>query len=255
MGVFDGTVADLAAYRVRWAARGELRERRVADRVCRWPAGGPRNLVFGGEVAVELGHPHTASAAFCVWNEAPGGVRDGLISVLGPEPADCPGARLPFGKAVLVAGRGFSAANSWERSRELAAAGSGLDLEGVTLRSASRLRREWIRVGRSALVRGFSFAVLGEAVQERVRRLSWVEAAEVLFVTASREAVLELDGIAAEADRICAAMGKMSAAGQIDLDCGTCEHAPVCDAVGDLKRMRDELRGGPSRGRETPPPA
>ncbi len=215
--------------------RGEL-QRLDGNVPAPWPAAGQRNLVIGRDIAVELGHPDDGSVAFLIWRESAGDHRGGRTYLVGPDLPAARGRRLPFAKVVMIQGRGFDADNTPARYSQLEAVRYGIDLRGYMLRAASQVSREWGRVSHAALTGGFSFAVLGDALIRAYTAIDFVDRADVLLVTSGKDDVMAFRLLADRVTRVIAAMNKMRV--EMDLDCGSCSFAPVCEAVDGLRAMR-----------------
>jgi CO dehydrogenase/acetyl-CoA synthase beta subunit len=204
-----------------------------------WPAGGKRNLVIGQDVAVELGHPEDGSLATLIWRESRGAGHGGRTWLVGPDLPEATGRRLPLAKVVMIHGRGFDADNTYVRYRQLEAVRYAIDLKGYMMRAASRSNREWGRVSHAALAGGFSLGTLGNALIGAYTALDYVDRADVLMVTSGRADVMAFQPLADRVRQVITAMSGMSAA--MDLDCGDCSFAPVCDAVDGLRTMHQAL--------------
>jgi CO dehydrogenase/acetyl-CoA synthase beta subunit len=218
---------------------GKLRTSMHAGPV-KWPPSNRKNLVLAADTAVELGHPGDVSTSFLLWTNTPNRLNDQQITVIGPDLPELENQRASFGRIVLAAGTDFTEENSFDRYREMDLLRYDIDLKGYMMRGVSQYHREWSRVSRDALKNGFSFTVLGGAVLDMVKRLPYISAAEVIFVTLSRQAVLEIKSIADHAIQIVRAMNKMVE--ELSLDCSTCEYNAVCSDVADLRSMRNALK-------------
>ena len=111
------------------------------------------------------------------------------------------------------------------------------------IRAVSQYQREWSRISREAVQKGFSFEVLGSALREEYLKKSFVHTVEFLFVTSSSEDVGELQEITKNVGRKISALNKMLS--EIDPDCDECEYNDVCDEVDgfkDMRKTRDEKR-------------
>jgi CO dehydrogenase/acetyl-CoA synthase beta subunit len=205
-----------------------------------WPMDKNRNLVMTQDTAVELGNPKDASLAFMLWISDPSKLQNGRITVVGPDLPALSGRQASFGKVVLVAGDDFNEDNSFDRYREMELLRYDIPLKGYMMRAVSQYQREWSRVSREAISNGFSFKILGAALLDKFLQLTYVRAAEVMFVTSSREDVIELNEIAEEAVKIIGAMNKMAA--DLSFDCDTCEYNDVCDDVSELRSMHSKLK-------------
>ncbi len=235
MNLFEEELTFIEDWLAERERRGELR-RLDGNALPPWPAAGQRNLVIGRDIAVELGHPDDGSVAFLVWSESTEVVRGGRTLLVGPDLHTAGGRRLPLAKVVMIQGRGFDADNACARYRRLEAVRYGIDLRGYMMRAASQVSREWSRVSHAALAGGFNFAILGQALIEAYTAIDFVDRADVLLVTASRADVMAFRPLADRVTQVIAAMNKMSV--EMDLDCGNCTFAPVCEAVEGLRAMR-----------------
>ncbi len=205
-----------------------------------WPIDKNRNLVMAQDMAVELGHPKDASLAFLLWINDPAKLQNRRITVVGPDLPQLSGKQASFGKIVLAAGDDFNEDNSFDRYRQMELLRYELFLKGYMIRAASQYQREWSRVSKEAIDNGFSLQILGGALADKFLGLPYLKAVEVIFITSSREDVLELAAVADEAVRIIGAMNKMAA--DLSFDCDTCEYNAVCDDVAELRSMHAKLK-------------
>ena len=190
------------------------------------------------DVGVELGNPREESVSFVIWTETQNEARDGIISVIGPDLQVSQGESLPFGKVVIVGGKGFNEENSYDKHREMEGMRYDVDLKGYMLRAVSQYQREWSRVSNDALSSGFSFSILGGVLIDKFKEKDYIDAVEVIFVTSSREDVKELRGISKGVARVIGAMNKMIE--EMSFDCSTCEYADVCTDVSELRKIRNK---------------
>ncbi len=204
-----------------------------------WPAGDRKSVVLKSDTGVELGSPEVESASFIVWTEDKSLVREGRITLVGPDIHEAKAGPLPFGKAVIVRVKGFDENNSYPRYREMEMARFDITAEGYMMRAVSQHMREWCRVSRGAVARGFSVAVTGSRLDSALKKLDYVEGVEILYVTSSSEDVRALREIGEAAMRYIHAMNRMEQ--ELRLDCGTCEYNDICSEVEDLRKMRKSL--------------
>ena len=215
----------------------------AAEQKTPWPSGKGRNVVLSDEMAVELGNPQMNSVSCLIWTQKPDLIRDGKITIIGPDIKASHEKSLPFGKIVLVNVSEFGEESAYDKYKEMEAVRYSLDLKGYMIRAVSQYQREWSRISREAVQRGFSFEVLGSALREEYLKKDYIHAVEFLFVTSSAEDVGELQEITKNVGRTISAMNKMLS--ETDPDCDDCEYNDVCDEVGELKGMkkaRDEKR-------------
>lgn len=198
-----------------------------------WPSAPDRNLVLAGDTALELGRPRDFSTAGLIWMSESDRTRHGRITLLGPDIPELEGRKVSFGKMVRTVVTGNNAENQYQRYLEMEMVRFSLRLEGYMMRGVSQYQREWARISREALGRGFSFQILGSALIEALMRLEYVTAAEVLFVTSGRDDAAALHEITQKAGRIIAAMEKRSET-HIP-DCDVCEYQDVCQTIDGMK--------------------
>lgn len=237
MSFFDKATKEVREYLERKDKEGKVYEIRHSRNI-NWPPGGGRTVVLSEDVGVELGNPQEESVSFVIWTESQNEVRDGIISVIGPDLQISQGKSLPFGKVVIIRGKGFNEENSYERYREIENIRYDLDLKGYMLRAVSQYQREWSRVSNDALDCGFSFSILGEALIDKFKEKEYIDGVEIIFVTSSREDVKELREISKGVARVIGAMNKMIE--EMSFDCETCEYNDVCTDVSELRKIRDK---------------
>ena len=239
MDLFDGYMGAIRDYLSRKAGEKKVSEY-IHNNPIDWPTEKNRNLVLSADTAVELGHPKDASTAFLFWVDDPSLIVNGRVTRVGPDLAGLVGRQVSFGKAIMVCGSGFDEANSYSRYREMELARYDIHLDGYMMRAVSQYQREWGRVSKKAIDRGFSLNTMGGALMERIMQFDYVQAAETLFITSGKDDVLELQSIAAGIfDRI-GAMNKM--ADDLNFDCDTCEYTEVCAEVSELRAMHQALK-------------
>jgi CO dehydrogenase/acetyl-CoA synthase beta subunit len=239
MDLFEKHISLIRGFLNEKRTAGALRELACTDAGA-WPRGGGRNVVLGQDMELELGNPRQESVSFMIWTDDPSKVRDGIVSLIGPDIPEAAGKSLPFGKIVIAGVSGFNAENSYDRYREMESVRHELDLRGYMLRAASQYGREWSRVSREAVANGFRFATLAGELLAGLRGKEYVRSAEIIIITSSTEDVRRFTAAADEVMRITGAMNKMLA--ELSLDCDTCGYQDVCAETGELKTMHDELK-------------
>lgn len=245
MNLFDDSVVSIRDFLERKRSAGEVRTTRLSGET-NWPAGERGNIVLAADAGVELGNPRVESVSFMVWTEKADAVEDDVVHVVGPDLPESIGKSLPFGKAVLVRVNGMSEENCYERHRALELLRYDLNLKGYMMRAVSQYLREWSRVSRESVDKGFSFGTLAGALAKMYRAIDYVTAVEIVFVTSSQEDVRTLGETGLRVERLIGAMNKM--AQEMTFDCGACDFTDVCSEVADLRSMRNTLGGGAENG-------
>jgi CO dehydrogenase/acetyl-CoA synthase beta subunit len=235
MELFEGILPSVhsfqagQAHRRSWAASPSLQ----------WPSGGSRNIVLKEDLGVELGNPEIESVSCLLWTENLSWIEDRRITLVGPDFFESPAKSLPFGKVLLVGVEGFDEDNVYERHKDLDFLRYDLDLKCFMMRAVSQYMREWCRISREALSKGFSARHLGSSLISLFAQKPYVKSVEVIFVTSSTEDVARLKEITTHSEKIISAMNKM--AQEFDYDCASCDYQEVCDEADGLKGMRDKL--------------
>jgi CO dehydrogenase/acetyl-CoA synthase beta subunit len=261
LAIFDAYFKEVHRYMETMQAKyGSLREidcPKEADEVLKGlPVRiGPQastGIILREDTFVELGNPSTASCAFLLWTDNPALVRDGRITLVGPDIAESQGRNLPFAQALMLGGSALRE----EHQEALDRSQYVFDqIEGYMIRSVPQ--RMWSRVSKAAVDKGFDFQVLGRALMGIVKtQLSQVEAMEVLFVTSSKEDLALLENIAAQVGKISRDIRRQSLVRRLDgtyecttgYDCNVCSDKPVCDDIKQLIALRK------AKGYDSPQP-
>lgn len=198
-------------------------------------------VILSEDTGLELGNPGTTSRSLLLWDDGEG-VVDGRITLVGPDFPDSEARVLPFAQVVMVKG---IFRDEYECYRDLRDATYNLRLRGFMTRIFPGRQSVWCRVSKEALAKGFNAQILGSALIQALKGLHYVNGAEVLMVTSSREDIAELSPAADMVMDIVQALIKMYE--EMNFDCETCEYVEVCDSVVELRRIRDRLqaeRGG-----------
>ena len=239
MQLYDTIIDEIIAFRTQKAAAGELKEL-VFSKQTHWPAAGDRNLVLQLDTAIELGHPANESLSLSIWTENYGTVTDNRITLIGPDIPESKGSRLPFGKIVLIDGKGFNEDNAYDRFREIDLVRFDISLKGFMMRAASLYMREWSRISKTAVESGFSFSVLGSAIIKELKKFDYIKSVEVIFITSTDKDVALLKPVASRVGMINDAMSKMME--EMSFDCDECEYNEVCDDVSELRGMHKAIK-------------
>jgi hypothetical protein len=239
MGLFDKHYTEITSYLDQKRNQGIVSEF-IHNGQADWPSEKNRNLVLGQDTAVELGNPKDGSTSFLLWVNEPEKITNNRITVVGPDLAQLKHQHVPFGKVVIIGASDFDEENSYDRFREMELLRYDIHLKGYMMRGVSQQQREWSRVSNDALNNGFSFKHLGGALIDTFSKMPYVRSVETIFITSSREDVLEMQGISNGVVQLISAMNKM--AGEMSFDCDECEFSEVCTDVEELRSMRDALK-------------
>jgi len=212
--------------------------------------GASSGVILRGDTFVELGSPDAGSCAFLLWTDNPSLIRDGRITLIGPDIQETPGASLPFGQVLMVGGKdlGKEEHSALEQSQYISD-----QVEGYMIRSTPE--RMWSRVGKDAAAKGFDFYTLGKALMTIFKSgVPKVQAMEVIFVTSSKEDVQRLDDIAQQVQKIDKDIVRETWLSRgydvlectLGWDCDACADKPVCDQIRKVITVRKK------KARKTP---
>lgn len=245
MEIFDLMIGELRQRVENWKKQGK----KVCEKQCPTsvknlkkdiPISKQPGIILKEDTFVELGNPKTASAALVLWTENPELVRDGKVTIVGPDIPEAKG-NLPFAQIIIAQTRDLEPKNYRLLSRNQ----YNLNLEGYMLRAVPQHQRVWSRVSREAVEKGFTLETLGRALMLSLKEnLPRAEAVEVIFVTSSTEDVKELGTITKEAWRIATPVKSTPS-----YDCTNCENKEVCDEIWKMLH----LRLGTSQKEKRPP--
>ena len=255
-GIFDPYLKKLADYVDGMRAGGrQIREfngsASVTDLLQGLPVrvgpGASSGIVLRGDTFVEMGSPDAGSCAFVLWTDNPSLIRDGKITLVGPDIPESEGDSLPFAQVLLVGGSSLGDAehSALEQNQYISDR-----IEGYMVKSTPE--RMWTRVDKEVAARGFHFETLGKALMAVFKsEVPKVEAMEVLFVTSGKEDVQQLDDIAAQVRKIgkdivretWLARGYDILECTLGWDCSTCTDKDVCDEIRQVLKIRMKKKG------------
>jgi len=240
MELFPAIISDLGAF-IETAKERNVLKTFAAEEVITWPEGGSNNIILSSQTGVELGNPDSESVSFLVWTGLPGIINDGMLHCVGPDIPDMQTGSAPFGKVVLLEVRGMTEENCYDRHRHLERVRYDVSLRGYMMRAVSQYMREWSRVSRDAVGKGFSLQVLGSALMSHYRAVDFVTGVEIIFITSSTADVRDAGSIGEKAMRLIGAMNRMTE--EMSFDCASCEYVDVCSEVEGLRDIRSTLKG------------
>lgn len=175
-----------------------------------------------------------------MWTDSLDMIRDGLTTVIGPELNRLEPGKAPLGKITLLGVHGFSEENAYERFLEMDLIRTKLSLEGYMLRAVPQHNREWSRISREAMNKGFSLNILGNELVRDYRKLVYVDAVEVIFITSSVQYIQRLRPISEKVSHVISAMKNIF--DDLEFDCAECDYSNVCNEVDGLREMHKRAR-------------
>lgn len=200
------------------------------------------SIVLRGDTFVELGNPDRGSCAFLLWTDNPSLVRDGKITLIGPDIQESAGDSLPFGQVLVIGGMGLGREDHalLEQNQYVSD-----QIEWYMIRSMAQ--HMWSRVSKKAAEKGFCFETLGRALGAIFKsEMPRVQSVEILFVTSSKEDLEQLEDIGRQVQKIVRdIMRETWKAKGFDVfecnlgwDCISCPDKPVCNDIRKLSTVR-----------------
>jgi CO dehydrogenase/acetyl-CoA synthase beta subunit len=207
-----------------------------------------QGVVLRGETFAELGSPDAGSCAFPLWTASPDHVKDGRITLIGPDIPESQGSSLPFGQVLIVGGEklGDKEHEALDQSQYVADR-----IEGYMIKSTPG--RMWCRISNDAAGKGLDFETLGRALMAIFKsEVPQVQAMEVVFVTSGKKDVERLGEIAEQVKKIGRDIVRETwlAKGYDILectqswDCGTCNDKSVCDEIREVVQVTKKKKTG-----------
>ena len=207
MMVFDAYIKKMAAFISDMAAKCRLVKfvtvpesvPALKDGMCiKVGPGANPGIILRSDTFLELGNPAAGSAAFFLFTGDNTLVKNGRITVIGPDIPESEGASLPFGQVLIIGGESLSAKDY----DTLTYAGFiGDMIEGYMVRSFTQ--NIWSRVSKDAAGKGFSLEALGRALMALYKSgNSKIEVMEAIFITSGKKDLKKIDEIAVQVQKI-----------------------------------------------------
>ena len=197
---------------------------------------GSPEVILGEDVAVELGHPSTASQVIVLLCHEADLVRNGRISIVGPDLDEMEGGgRHPFAQVVMLAVKPGQTPDPFEIDNTQYLMHR---LAGYMVRSVPGML--WVRVSKGGRAAGLTLETVGSAlIAAYTYDFEEVEGAEVVFVTSSPSDVEALSLISTEANILAGRHKKLALGvdGEVEcqeLNCESCDEQEVCDSLRDI---------------------
>jgi CO dehydrogenase/acetyl-CoA synthase beta subunit len=202
--------------------------------------GSNSGIILREDTYVELGNPEAGSSAFILFTDTAELIKDGRITVVGPDIKESAGKSLPFGQVLMIGGKDIDESEHESISHT---GFIGDRIQGYMVRSYTQ--SIWSRVGRDAAEKGLSFESLGRALMAVYKSGNEkIQTMEAVFVTSGKDDIKQLDEIAVQVQKITKEIVRQTwkiRGYDIDcvFDCATCNDKPVCD---DIKQVLKEKK-------------
>ena len=201
--------------------------------------GSNSGIILREDTYMELGNPEAGSCAIMLFTDRPQLIKDGAITVIGPDIKDSGGKSLPFGQVVIIGGTGLDD-NEHESLKHAGFIGD--QIQGYMVRSYTQ--SIWSRVSKDAAEKGFSLQTLGRALMALYKSGdSKIQAMETIFVTSCKDDIKLLNEIAMQVQKITKELVRQTwkiRGYDIDCasDCSSCSDKPVCDDIREVLKEK-----------------
>lgn len=203
-------------------------------------------LVLKSEMQLELGGPETDACGMVLYTSDREKVRNGLVTVIGPDIQDAPQGRMAYGQVVLIEGKPLEKSMYYEIQKAINLSAS---IPGYM--SKRNGMEVWDRISIKAVKRGLNFPQIAETLMDQIRtKLTEITAVEVFFIAGEADAVKQMQAIGEKAEAIWQQLKKQlwSSRG-IDLEacspgghCGACDDKETCDKIRRISRDYTEMK-------------
>ncbi len=203
-------------------------------------AGRRSELILGKETAYELGGGNFPSASCSMYTEDEALVPRDEIVVYGrdlPEiRSDCAFARLSMIRTDFIEAQGDQGAYGILENIGL----KKYDVfpKGYMVRTSALSNREQVRVSKTAIKNGLSFADVGSMYIAQYKENPHVQAVRMIFVTLPDVDYKALDHLGTLSTQVFRALNRVLA--DMKMDCKGCEWKLVCDEVEGIKLLHQE---------------
>lgn len=199
-----------------------------------WGKADRNQLIFPSDMAYELGGRNLAAVSGIGFTGSEAFVSRDEILLYGPDlgslKADCKFARIAL---VRVKDSALGEGNAlYQTLRKIEYARYHVNPQGYMMRISGQARRECVRVGKTDLKKGLSFAGVGAQFLAQYHTIPAVEAVKLIFVTDSKADFTALENASLHAEQITLALDHLLQ--DAKMDCHTCKLQTICAEVEQL---------------------
>ncbi len=241
MAICDSYILSLNNYIKELQGKGrQVRERVVlpdfpSQDIVRLSTESGASIVLRSDTFLELGGPNAGSYSITLYSDNPKLLQDGRITLIGPDMNESSSDTLPFGQVVIVGGEEMTDDDYYSMLQQQIGSEK---IEGYMTKSTSE--SIWSRVSNEAAQKGFNFEALGTVIMRHIKaELPKSQSIEVLFITSSKEDVLDLHKIDAPVREMARSIkNRIWKARGVDITqcapgghCGQCSDKAACDEI------------------------
>lgn len=195
-----------------------------------WGLSDRNQLIFPSDTAYELGGRNLSAVSGIGFTGSEALVCKDEILLYGPDlgqiKADCHFARIAL---IRVKDNAMESAALYQTLRKIEYCRYHVNPQGYMMRISGQARRECVRVGKSEVKKGLSFAGVGAQFLAQYHSIPAVEAVKLIFVTDPKADYSALESAALHAEQITLALDHLLQ--DAKMDCHTCKLQTVCAEV------------------------
>lgn len=203
-------------------------------------AGKRSELILGKETAYELGGGNFPSASCSMYTEDETLVPRDEIIVYGNNltqiKSDCAFARLTFIRTDFIEAQGDQGA--YGILENIGLRKYDVFPKGYMVRTSALSNREQVRVAKTAVQNGLTFADVGSMYISEYKKNSHVQAVKIIFVTLPDADYRTLDHLGTLSNEVFRALNHVLA--DLKMDCKGCQWKLVCDEVEGMKLLHHQ---------------
>ncbi len=198
-------------------------------------------LILGRETAYELGGGNCPCVSYSLYTEDTSLVEEDEILVYGRDlpdlREDCAFARIALIRTDYIEQQGEQGAYAILENIGL----NKYDVfpKGYMVRTSALSNREQVRVSKTALKNGLTFADVGSMYIAQYHKNKHVQAVKMIFVTLPDVDYRALDHIGRLSNEVFRALNHVLA--DLKMDCKGCEWKLVCDEVDGMKELHEKM--------------
>lgn len=200
-----------------------------------------QELIFKKEAVYELGGENLNSVAYTLFTEDDNLVDKDEIIVIGKDLSkikkDSSFARIAIVKTKGAYLKGEQV--SYFILENINLRRYNINLKGYMIRTSVLSNREQVRVNKEAIKNKLSFQDVGSMYIDEFKKIQYVEAVKMIFITDEDVDYLRLEGISTTSLEIFRALNH--AISDLKMDCKRCEWQTLCSQIEGMKELHEKM--------------
>ncbi|MCF0130346.1 MAG: carbon monoxide dehydrogenase [Pseudobutyrivibrio sp.] len=202
-----------------------------------WPDGGNNDMIFGSDMAYELGSGSLFAVSEQMMTVRSDFVSGNSIEVYGPDLTDI-SSNISYGKIVLLKVKedSFSSDDkTYDQIRAIQYTRYHIHPLGYMSRVSATSLREQVRVSKSAVSDKISFNHVGRMIIDAYSKYPQVKAVRVIFITRDDFDYKALGELAKQSEHITSALDHVLK--DATMNCNSCNIKEICDEVEGMREL------------------